>query len=53
MPFADAPDDFPNSEPKDRILHSTLRKRWSDILMAADTWSGMAHQPGNNFADPS
>lgn len=43
MPFSDAPGDFANSEPKDRILHSTLRKG-SEILMAADTWSGMSYQ---------
>jgi PhnB protein len=48
LPFSEAPGDFANSEPKDRILHSTLRKG-SEILMAADTWSGMPHQPGNNF----
>jgi PhnB protein len=49
MPFSDAPGGFSSSDPKDRILHSTLSKG-SEILMAADTWSGMAHQPGNNVS---
>jgi len=50
MPFADAPGAFSNSEPKDHILHSTLKNgKGSEILMAADTWSGVPHQPGNNF----
>jgi PhnB protein len=50
MPFADAPGSFSHSEPKDRILHSTLKNReGAEILMAADTWSNQSHQPGNNF----
>jgi PhnB protein len=50
MPFSDAPGSFSHSEPKDHILHSTLKNgAGSDILMAADTWSGQSHQPGNNF----
>jgi PhnB protein len=50
MPFSDAPGNFPHSEPKDHILHSTLRNgTGSEILMAADTWSGQSLHPGNNF----
>jgi PhnB protein len=50
MPFSDAPGNFSHSEPKDHVLHSTLKNgNGSEILMAADTWSGMPHQPGNNF----
>ncbi len=50
MPFSDAPGNFPHSEPKDHILHSTLKDgNGSEILMASDTWSGTIHQPGNNF----
>jgi PhnB protein len=50
MPFADAPGNFPHSEPKDHVLHSTLKDgNGSEILMAADNWAGTPHQPGNNF----
>jgi PhnB protein len=39
-----------HSEPKDHVLHSTLKNgNGSEILMAADLWAGTPHQPGNNF----
>ncbi len=51
MPFSEAPGGFSHSEPRDHILHSTLKNgNGSEILMAADTWAGTPHQPGNNFA---
>jgi uncharacterized glyoxalase superfamily protein PhnB len=41
---------FLYSEPRDHILHSTLKNgKGSEIKMAADTWSGTTHPPGNNF----
>jgi PhnB protein len=50
MPFSDAPGNFSHSEPKDHILHSTLKNgNGSEILMAADSWAGTPHQLGNNF----
>ncbi|HEY1758174.1 MAG TPA: VOC family protein [Bryobacteraceae bacterium] len=50
MPFSGAPGSFSHSEPPDRILHSTLKGKGSEILMAADIWSGQQHRTGNNMS---
>jgi hypothetical protein len=47
MTVAEAPGNFP-VEAKDLILHSTLHAG-TEILMAADSWTGAPYQPGNNF----
>ena len=51
LPFSEAPGDLPGSkEAKDRVMHATLSKGSSTLLMAADTMPGMPFQTGNNFS---
>ena len=52
LPFSDAPADlgWVPTEAKDRIMHATLSKESSTLLMASDTMPGMQFQPGNNFS---
>ena len=49
MPFSEAPGDFPK-EAKERIMHATVTKDGSAILMASDTMPGMPFKQGNNFS---
>jgi PhnB protein len=52
LPFSEAPADSPgvSAEAKDRIMHATLSKGSSALLMASDTMPGIPFQPGNNFS---
>ncbi len=52
LPFSEAPDDLSwvSAEMKDRIMHATLSKGSSTLLMASDTMPVMSFQPGNNFS---
>ena len=52
LPFSEAPADFlwVSAEAKDKVMHATLSKGTSTLLMASDTMPGMSFQPGNNFS---
>jgi PhnB protein len=49
MPFSEAPGDLPK-EARDRIIHATVKKDGSTVLMASDTMPGMPFKQGNNFS---
>jgi PhnB protein len=46
LPFSEAPGDF-TKEAKDRIMHASLTKGASTLLMASDTLPGTPFQQGN------
>ena len=49
MPFSEAPMDT-RKEDKDRIMHATVSKNGTALLMASDTMPGTPFQQGTNFA---
>ena len=52
LPYSEAPGDlhWVTEETKDRVLHSTLTRGSTTILMAADTLPGAPFQQGNGFS---
>jgi len=52
LQYSEAPGDpvWATNEAKDRILHSSLTKGSTTILMAADTMPGAPFQQGNGFS---
>ena len=49
LPFSEAPCDSPK-EAKDRLVHASLTKGLTPVLMASDTVPGTPFQQGNNFS---
>jgi PhnB protein len=49
IPSSEAPGDLPK-EVKDRIIHATLTKGSSALLMASDTMPGVPFQRGSNYS---